>query len=108
MLGTPKYNILIIPTTFPTNAPKVSSGKNIPPGTPEPNHTNVNKNLTTININNVAIDKLLSCKLIIRLWPPPNNMGDIMPTIPVTINGIIIFTSLLTNIITITNSIIII
>jgi hypothetical protein len=46
VLGTPKYNILIIPTTFPTNAPKVSSGKNIPPGTPEPKHTNVNKNLT--------------------------------------------------------------
>ena len=33
------------------NAPNVNNGKNIPPGTPEPKHTNVNKNLIAINNN---------------------------------------------------------
>ena len=78
---------------FPTNAPRTSNGKNIPPGEPEPKHIKVNKNFTTININKNNNVNCPSFKDIINSCPPPKTIGNINANIPVIIKGIIHFTS---------------
>ena len=88
------FPIITCPKILPIVAPKISKGKNIPPGAPDAK-LNIEKINLTIKIKTRKLIPFLRFRYSILLWPPPVASGKTKPRNPARIKGIIIFVLIL-------------